>query len=113
MEVMDNAGNVTSTTDGAVGTYRIGLCPNSLSESEAWVALRRERSLERGMEGHRFFDLARWGMVKDEVDAYYAHEKTVLPKFDKCNVAKDYYCMPIPANEITTLEGVLVQNEDW
>ena len=113
MELMDDAGRVFKTVQKAAGTYRIGLYPASLSEADAWTALRRERRLELGMEGHRFFDLARWGLVQEEVNAYYRHEEKVLPKFAKCNVAKNFYCMPIPANEITTMEGKLVQNEDW
>ncbi len=113
LEVMDNAGNVVSTQANAAGTYRIGLYPASLSAQEAWTALRRERRLELGMEGHRFFDLARWGIYQDEMNAYYDSEQKVLSKFAKCHVAKNYYCMPIPADDITTLEGKLKQSEDW
>lgn len=113
MEVMDNAGNVVSTVADAAGTYRIGLYPASLTAEQAWTALRRERRLELGMEGHRFFDLARWGMVQEELNAYFDHEKNVLSKFSKCHVSKNIYCMPIPADEIDVLEGKLKQSEDW
>lgn len=37
-------------------------------------ALRHERRLELGMEGHRFFDLVRWGIAAEEKQRYFEAE---------------------------------------
>ena len=47
----------------------------------ATKAVRFERRIELGMEGHRFFDLARWGVSKEVLDAYYENEGRTITTF--------------------------------
>jgi hypothetical protein len=44
------------------------------SKDDARKAVRFERKLELAMEGHRFFDLVRWGIAATEMNAYLALE---------------------------------------
>jgi hypothetical protein len=46
------------------------------SQDVARKAVRFERRLELAMEGHRFFDLVRWGIAAETLNAYLAKEKT-------------------------------------
>ena len=68
---------------------------------------------EFGMEGHRWFDIARWGIVADRLNAYRAYEGQFFPgKFGNVyNV--NWVTFPIPQNEIQTAMGRFVQNENW
>lgn len=54
--------------------YVIGLYSSFPSQDFARKAVRFERRLELGMEGHRFFDLVRWGIADVEKNAYFAKE---------------------------------------
>lgn len=47
-------------------------------QEQARRAVRMERLLELGMEGHRFFDLVRWGIAEQEINTLLAYEKTKL-----------------------------------
>ena len=99
----------------AAANYRIGLYPSSqfATEEGATEALRFERRIELAMEGHRWFDLARWGIVADWVDEYIDYEKNYISKFSGCVYNDNWVTLPIPNDEIVTMEGVLVQNENW
>ena len=61
--------------------------------------IRRERRVELGMEGERFFDLVRWG-IADEVLRPLGYQP------------RNRY-LPIPQGEIDKSKGVLVQNPDY
>lgn len=79
----------------------------------ARAAVRFERKLELGMEGHRFYDLVRWGTAKAELDAYFALDGTILNAAlggSVFNPGKDEL-LPIPQNQIDLVgTDILVQN---
>ena len=68
--------------NGAVeaANYSVGqyLLPFA-NKDAARAIVRFERKLELGMEGHRFFDLVRWGIAATEINAYFAKEATRRP----------------------------------
>ncbi len=80
----------------------------------ARTALRWERRLEFAMEGSRFFDLVRWGIAGETMNAYYNVEKNSRnyytgAKFDE---GKDEYC-PIPQQQIDFSLGKYTQNTNY
>jgi hypothetical protein len=78
--VRARAATPSSFVPGANANYVIGLYNTPFaSQAEARAAVRFERKLELGMEGHRFFDLVRWGIADQEINAILAHEKTKIP----------------------------------
>ena len=103
------------TGANAAGNYRIGLYPESqfATKEGALAALRWERKIELAMEGHRWYDLTRWGIVGAELTSYLQYERQHLTKFATSQYMSNWITMPIPLNEITMLQGILVQNEAW
>ena len=65
------------------------------------------------MEGHRCYDLARWGILKNELTEYIKYEQQYLSKYTTCVYYDNWVTLPIPNDQIITMEGVLVQNENW
>ena len=109
--VMDDKVNGTTGVDAAAN-YRIGLYPSFASVAEAREALEREMRIEFGMEGRRWFDIARWGKVADVLNAYAASESRYLGKFVNTYSAS-WVNFPIPTSEINTAMGRFVQTANW
>ncbi len=73
------AGEYVMTLDGSAPAANYQIQPYTApfaSYDEAIVALRTERRLELAHEGHRFFDLVRWDMAADVLNAYLDVEQT-------------------------------------
>ena len=77
--VRTRAGKPGTSVPGAVATYVINpyTVPWTVA-TDARNAVRFERKLELGMEGHRFFDLVRWGVADVTLNAFLAYEKPKL-----------------------------------
>ncbi len=82
----------------------------------ATAALRFERRLELSGEGHRFFDLVRWGVAEPVLNAYLAYEsKLLVTKFGgaRFTANKNEY-LPIPQTQIDIQgDDVLKQNQGY
>ncbi|MFT3704461.1 MAG: RagB/SusD family nutrient uptake outer membrane protein [Agriterribacter sp.] len=77
-------------------------------------ALQWERRLEFATEGSRFFDLVRWGIAEQTLNAYIDVEKGRRPFLStaKFTAGRDEY-FPIPQSEITFTNGLYKQNPGY
>ncbi len=83
------------------------------SKENARVALRMERKLELGQEGHRFFDLNRWGITVTELNRALNYEKTMDwgdNLYGGATVGTEDVTFPIPQRQLDLSNGALVQN---
>ncbi len=81
------------------------------TQANARVALQFERKLELGMEGHRYFDLQRWGNVVSELTRVLAYEKTRRASlYGSASIGAEDVNYPIPQNQIDITQGKLKQN---
>jgi starch-binding outer membrane protein, SusD/RagB family len=95
--------------------YKVSVYPVVFNSKETAIrAIRLERLLELGMEGFRFFDLVRWGIAQQEVNAFFYYESTMpyskilksptlAPPFQ--SPGDDYY--PIPQSQIDLSNGFI------
>ena len=83
------------------------------TQANARLALCMERKLELGLEGHRYFDLNRWGITVTELNRALAYEKTMpwgSNLYGDANVGAEDVTYPIPQRQIDLSQGNLVQN---
>lgn len=87
------------------------------SKDEARLAVRFERKLELSGEGHRFYDLVRWGTAEQELNAYLAYEAPKLPLGALTGASftsGQDELLPIPQNQIDLLGAdILKQNPGY
>ncbi len=101
------------TVAGAAGNYRIGLYTGFANADEATTALKREMRAEFGMEGHRWFDIARWGEAAKVLNAYREFEGQFFPgKFGNV-YNENWVTFPIPITTIQAGMGRIAQNPNW
>lgn len=85
---VDNTAPLKGFTNEPAANYKVGLYTTEFTtkgKEFAREAVRFERKIEFGMEGHRFFDLRRWdngtGYMANILNAYVKHE-TSIPGYD-------------------------------
>ncbi|MBD2700642.1 RagB/SusD family nutrient uptake outer membrane protein [Spirosoma sp. BT702] len=100
----------------AAANYVISNYASFADKTAAQNAIRFERKLELSGEGHRFYDLVRWGVAEPVLNAFLAYESKLLPTAysgGKFTAGKDEY-QPIPQTQIDYQgKDVLKQNPGY
>lgn len=110
---------VKSEEGELAANYLISLYPNGgssdpfLTKEGAREAVRFERRLEMALEGHRFWDLKRWGIAKTTLDTYLEKE-SIKRTYLQGAIFKDHNIRhPIPNTEIDISQGMISQNPGY
>lgn len=111
----DNANPLNGFSTTPAANYVISPYPAGyFTATTALPAIYFERKLELACEGHRFFDLARWGIADVTMNAYYSFEGKITGDLSTGNFTKgknEYF--PIPQPQIDLSNGKLKQNTGY
>lgn len=113
-----STGRLKKADGTAPSNYRVSQYTDGANivwnQDNARKALQWERRLEFAMESPRFFDLVRWGIAAETLNAYLAVEKTRRTFLSSAAFTKgrdEYY--PIPQREINFTKGLYQQNPGY
>jgi hypothetical protein len=110
-----DASDISNWQEYTIPNYKIGLYTDPWTDQAvARKAVHFERKLELAMEGHRFFDLVRWGEAATTLNNYLQYEKTLRSWMSSASftTGKDEY-FPIPQRQIDLSNGTLQQNPGY
>lgn len=98
-------------TENPAANYKLGIYSQSWNNQvDARAKVRLERRLELAMEGHRFFDLVRWGVAAEMMNAYIEKEKLFRSHLNNARFVKgkhEYF--PIPQSYLDNMPADLVE----
>ena len=116
--VRARAAGCTQQADGSLGPIESGVANYVVSTyDDPWTnasaardAVRFERRLELALEGHRFFDLRRWGIAQEVMNKYLDEETSRRPAYltpaGRYESPKnDLYPLPTVQIELSRVEG--------
>jgi len=81
------------------------------NQTDLRKAIRHERRVELAMEGHRWFDLVRWGIAKETMDAYATTETAEARAEMGTFIKGKHELFPIPSAELDL--NPMEQNEGY
>lgn len=108
-----NPAGFVKEADGTTNAANYQIQPYASFPDQAYArkALQMERKLELGMEGHRYWDLQRWGAVQTELNRALDHERALLPAlYGSATVGAEDVNYPVPQSQIDISQGRLQQN---
>ncbi|CAH0996109.1 SusD-like protein P2 [Emticicia aquatica] len=111
-----NPASFVTQDGGPAANYKISTYDAPWTDKAvARTAVRFERKLELAMEGHRFFDLVRWGTDVADINAYLKYENTVLPNtLPNGGYQAKHALLPLPQAQIDLLgSSILKQNPGY
>jgi len=110
------ADGVTNAANYVISEYPTTGYPFD-SQANARLALYMERKLELGMEGHRWWDLKRWGLAVTETNRVLDYETTTPWGSNgaayiqgTARVGAEDVTYPVPQRQIDLMGGLIVQN---
>ena len=114
-------GGSTNIDDAGItwATYAVGTYDDAWTDqAAARTAVRMERRIELALEGHRFFDLRRWGIAQQVMNAYMDVEQTKRTYITAATRYEDRHNLfPLPSVqiELSKVDGTaqLIQNSGW
>lgn len=90
-----------------IASYAVGQYPASgWSQDYARKAVRHERRVELAMEGHRWFDLVRWGTAVETVNKYYEFEVAFQPYYAGAKLREEDIYFPVPLEQKQNAGGL-------
>ena len=103
------ADNVTNAANYVIAQYPTPFA----NQAAAMHAIKFERKLELGQEGHRYYDLQRWGEVVSELTRIMAYEVT-MPWSNLCyagqSIGPEDVNFPLPQRQLDVSNNILIQN---
>jgi len=113
--VRQRAAKITpATINGtAAAAYKVSPYPSFPNADYARTAVRFERRLELAMEGHRFFDLVRWGIAKQTLESYFGFEGNYFNYLKGITIEPRDEYFPLPQDQIDRSNGTLKQPQGY
>ena len=97
---------VPSELDATKANYKVEPYASFASQEQARQAVRMERRLELALEGHRWFDLVRWGIAVQTMNDFFASEAAFHAYYTDANMTEEELFFPTPYEEVINSNGL-------